>query len=508
METVANFINGKCVFSRGNGATSGSLRTQAIFNPATGEPIRQVMMSTAQETEQAIAAAQQAFTSWSRQSPLKRARVMFRFKSLLEQHLGALAQLISEEHGKVYSDAVGELTRGLEVVEFACGIPHLQKGEHSANVGTGVDNHSLMQPLGVCVGITPFNFPAMVPMWMFPIALATGNTFVLKPSEKDPSLAVRLAQLLTDSGLPDGVFNVVQGDKTAVDVLLTDPRVQAVSFVGSTPIAEYIYQTASAHGKRCQALGGAKNHCILMPDADMDMAASAIMGAAYGAAGERCMALSVVLAVGDETADNLCARLEQQISTLRVGPGLAQEPENDMGPLISAPHRAKVLGYIDSGVAQKATLRIDGRGLKVAGHEQGYFVGPTLFDHVTPAMTIYQEEIFGPVLSVVRLADYRSAVDLINRHEYGNGTAIFTRDGGTARRFCEAVQVGMVGVNVPIPVPVAFHSFGGWKRSIFGPLNVHGNDGVRFYTRMKTITARWPEAQHDQGAAFSMPTLG
>ncbi len=422
--------------------------------------------------------------------------------------MARLARLISEEHGKVFSDAVGELTRGLEVVEFACGIPHLQKGEHSANVGTGVDSHSLMQPLGVCAGIAPFNFPAMVPMWMFPIALATGNTFVLKPSEKDPSLALALAQLLKEAGLPDGVFNVVQGDKESVDVLLTDPRVQAVSFVGSTPVAEYIYQTASAHGKRCQALGGAKNHCILMPDADMEMAANAIIGAAYGAAGERCMALSVVLAVGDNTADDLCARLEKQIAALRVGPGLDQTPENEMGPLISAAHRSKVLGYIDSGEAQGAKLRVDGRGFSVKGHEQGYFVGPTLFDNVTPEMTIYKEEIFGPVLSVVRVADYASAVDLINRHEYGNGSAIFTRDGGCARRFCEEVQAGMVGVNVPIPVPMAFHSFGGWKRSIFGALNVHGNDGVRFYTRMKTITARWPEMQQETGAAFSMPTLG
>ncbi|RPH26854.1 CoA-acylating methylmalonate-semialdehyde dehydrogenase [Buttiauxella warmboldiae] len=500
METVANFIHGACV-------TGNSSRVQAIFNPATGMQIRQVAMSSAQQTEQAIAAAQQAFSAWARQTPLKRARVMFRFKSLLEEHMDSLAKLISEEHGKVYSDAVGELTRGLEVVEFACGIAHLQKGEHSANVGTGVDSYSLMQPLGVCAGITPFNFPAMVPMWMFPVALATGNTFVLKPSEKDPSLALRLAQLLKEAGLPDGVFNVVQGDKEAVDVLLTDPRVQAVSFVGSTPIAEYIYQTACAHGKRCQALGGAKNHCILMPDADMEMAANAIMGAAYGAAGERCMALSVVVAVGDNTADELCARLEQQIAKLRVGPGLTSGPENEMGPLISAAHRAKVLGYIDSGESQGAKLRVDGRGLKLAGYEDGYFVGPTLFDNVTPEMTIYKEEIFGPVLCVVRVADYRSAIELINQHEYGNGSAIFTRDGGTARRFGEDVQAGMVGVNVPIPVPMAFHSFGGWKRSIFGPLNVHGSDGVRFYTRMKTITARWPESSQQQSAAFSMPTL-
>ncbi|MEQ9941645.1 CoA-acylating methylmalonate-semialdehyde dehydrogenase [Pectobacterium aroidearum] len=502
METVSNFIQGAI-------ASSNSQRYAAVYNPATGEQIRQVVMSDKAEVEQAIASAAAAFPAWSKHSPLRRARVLFRFKALLEERMDTLARLISQEHGKVYSDAVGEVTRGLEVVEFACGIPHLQKGEHSANVGTGVDSHSLMQPLGVCVGITPFNFPAMVPMWMFPIALATGNTFVLKPSEKDPSLSLLLAQLLKEAGLPDGVFNVVQGDKEAVDVLLTDPRVQAVSFVGSTPVAEYIYQTASAHGKRCQALGGAKNHCILMPDADMDMAASAIMGAAFGAAGERCMALSVVVAVGDDTADALNQRLNAQINAMRVGPGLVDGQENEMGPVISAPHRAKIADYIQSGVDQGATLRIDGRTLSVQGHQQGYFIGPTLFDNVTPEMKIYQEEIFGPVLSVVRVPDYQTAVTLINNHEYGNGTAIFTRDGETARQFCEEVQAGMVGVNVPIPVPMAFHSFGGWKRSIFGPLNVHGNDGVRFYTRMKTVTSRWPASvrlEH-HASSFIMPTL-
>lgn len=502
METVSNFIQGAI-------ASSNSQRYAAVYNPATGEQIRQVVMSDKAEVEQAIASAAAAFPAWSKHSPLRRARVLFRFKVLLEERMDTLARLISQEHGKVYSDAVGEVTRGLEVVEFACGIPHLQKGEHSANVGTGVDSHSLMQPLGVCVGITPFNFPAMVPMWMFPIALATGNTFVLKPSEKDPSLSLLLAQLLKEAGLPDGVFNVVQGDKEAVDILLTDPRVQAVSFVGSTPVAEYIYQTASAHGKRCQALGGAKNHCILMPDADMDMAASAIMGAAFGAAGERCMALSVVVAVGDDTAEALHQRLSAQIKAMRVGPGLVDGQENEMGPVISAPHRAKIADYIQSGVDQGATLRIDGRTLSVQGHPQGYFIGPTLFDNVTPEMTIYQEEIFGPVLSVVRVPDYQTAVTLINNHEYGNGTAIFTRDGETARQFCEEVQAGMVGVNVPIPVPMAFHSFGGWKRSIFGPLNVHGNDGVRFYTRMKTVTSRWPASvrlEHHT-SSFVMPTL-
>lgn len=420
-----------------------------------------------------------------------------------------LARLISREHGKVFSDAVGELTRGLEVVEFACGIPHLQKGEHSANVATGVDSHSLMQPLGVCAGITPFNFPAMVPMWMFPVAIATGNTFVLKPSEKDPSLALGLAKLLKEAGLPDGVFNVVQGDKESVDVLLTAPEVQAVSFVGSTPIAEYIYTTASAHGKRCQALGGAKNHCILMPDADMGQAANAIMGAAFGAAGERCMALSVVLAVGDETADALIAILKGQIAKMSVGPGITQGKENDMGPVISAQHKAKICDYITSGEKQGATLLVDGRDFKVKGFENGYFVGPTLFDNVTPEMDIYKEEIFGPVLAVVRVPDFETGLKLINQHEYGNGTAIFTRDGETAREFQENVQAGMVGINIPIPVPMAFHSFGGWKRSIFGPLNVHGNDGVRFYTRMKTVTSRWPASvrlEHHE-SSFTMPTM-
>ncbi len=502
METVQNYINGQITESR-------SERFAPIYNPATGEQTRQVVLSSAAEVEQVVAIADAAFPAWAKTSPLKRARVMFKFKALLEQNMDKLARIISNEHGKVYSDAVGEVTRGLEVVEFACGIPHLQKGEHSANVGTGVDSHSLMQPLGVCVGVTPFNFPAMVPMWMFPISLATGNTFILKPSEKDPSLALELAKLLKEAGLPDGVFNVVNGDKEAVDVLLTEPRVQAVSFVGSTPIAEYIYSTASAHGKRCQALGGAKNHCILMPDADLDMAANAIMGAAFGAAGERCMALSVAVVVGDETGDKLIANLSDQIAKMHIGPGIVDGPENDMGPVISAVHKAKICDYITTGVEQGASLLIDGRDLVVEGHEEGYFVGPTLFDNVLPEMTIYKEEIFGPVLALVRVPDYQTGLDLINRHEYGNGTAIFTRDGETARQFSEDVLAGMVGINVPIPVPMAFHSFGGWKRSVFGPLNVHGNDGVRFYTRMKTVTSRWPASvrleQHT--SAFTMPTM-
>ncbi|CDS97467.1 CoA-acylating methylmalonate-semialdehyde dehydrogenase [Vibrio coralliirubri] len=502
MKTVFNFINGEI-------SDYQTERVAPIFDPATGLQTKQVVLSNEEQTAQAIESAQQAHIGWAKTSPLKRARVLFAFKALVEANLDRLARLISSEHGKVYSDAVGELARGLEVVEFACGIPHLQKGEHSSNVGTGIDSHSLMQSLGVCVGITPFNFPAMVPMWMFPLALATGNTFVLKPSEKDPSLAIELALLLKEAGLPDGVFNVVNGDKRAVDVLLTDERVQAVSFVGSTPIAEYIYTTASAHGKRCQALGGAKNHCLVMPDADLDMTSQAIMGAAYGAAGERCMALSVVVVVGDETADRLTDKLQTQIQSMRVGPGIVEGRENDMGPVISAAHKQKICDYISEGELQGASLLVDGRSLEVKGHKEGYFVGPTLFDHVSPEMTIYKDEIFGPVLVIVRVPNYATGLDLINRHEYGNGTAIFTRDGEAARQFQEEVLAGMVGINVPLPVPMAFHSFGGWKRSIFGPLNMHGNDGVRFYTRMKTVTSRWPACVRleEHTSSFNFPTM-
>lgn len=502
METIHNFISGSIT-------PSTSTRFSPIYNPATGEQTKRVALSTADEVEHAVKAAKQAFKSWSSQTPLKRSRILFRFKEQIENNMDTLARLISSEHGKVYSDAVGEITRGLEVVEFACGIPHLQKGEHSSNVGTAVDSHSLMQPLGVCVGITPFNFPAMVSMWMFPIALATGNTFVLKPSEKDPSTALMLAELLKQAGLPDGVFNVVNGDKEAVDVLLASTDVEAVSFVGSTPIAEYIYSKASSHGKRCQALGGAKNHCLVMPDADVDMTVNAIAGAAFGAAGERCMAVSVVVVVGDETANHLVNKLACQISSMKVGPGLVEGPENDMGPVITSQHKDKICEYINSGEEQGATIVTDGRGYVVEGNEDGFFVGPTLIDNVSPSMTVYKEEIFGPVLSIVRVSGFDDALELINKHEYGNGTAIFTRDGETARQFSHNVQVGMVGVNVPIPVPMAFHSFGGWKRSIFGPLNVHGNDGVRFYTKMKTVTSRWPESirlEH-HSSSFSMPTM-
>ncbi len=495
METVANFIHGECV-------TGSGQRVQAIFNPATGEQIRQVVMSTAQETEQAIAAAQQAFPAWARHAPLKRARVMFRFKVLLEENMERLARIISEEHGKVFSDAVGELTRGLEVVEFACGIPHLLKGDYTEEVGSGIDSYATRQPLGVVAGITPFNFPAMVPLWMIPVALACGNCFVLKPSERDPSASLLLADWLAEAGLPAGVFNVLHGDKTAVDALLAHPDVQAVSFVGSTPIARYIYETGAHYGKRVQALGGAKNHMVVMPDADLELTVDALMGAAYGSAGERCMAISVALAVG-EVGDALVAQLAERVRALKVNAGTA--PDAEMGPLITAEHRAKVTGYIDSGVAEGAQLVVDGRALSVPGCEQGFFLGGTLFDHVTPEMTIYREEIFGPVLAVVRVASFEQALQLINDHPYGNGTSLFTRDGATARAFAHRVQAGMVGVNVPIPVPMAFHSFGGWKSSLFGDQHVHGMEGVRFYTRLKTVTTRWP--QRASGAEFVMPTM-
>ncbi|KKC98723.1 MULTISPECIES: CoA-acylating methylmalonate-semialdehyde dehydrogenase [Photobacterium] len=496
---IGNYINSEFV-----PVTSG--RNLPVTDPATGKVIDQVGLSSVADTEQAIASAEAAWPAWAQMTPLNRSRILFRFKALLEQNMDELATLISREHGKVHSDALGELTRGLEVVEFACGIPHLQKGEHSRNVGTDVDSHSMLMPLGVCAGITPFNFPVMVPMWMFPIALATGNTFVLKPSEKNPSAALRLAELLSQAGLPPGVFNVVQGDKESVDVLLSDPRVKAVSFVGSTPIAEYIYSQGSAHGKRVQALGGAKNHLVVMPDADLDQAVNALMGAAFGAAGERCMAISVAVAIGDEVADKLAEKLTARIRELRVGPGYGQSVENEMGPLITDDHMKRVSSYIDAGEAEGATLLVDGRDYQVPGFENGYYVGGTLFDHVTPEMTIYREEIFGPVLSLLRARSLDEALTLINEHEFGNGTAIFTADGEAARRFSDQVEVGMVGVNVPIPVPMAFHSFGGWKRSLFGPLHMHGSDGVRFFTRMKTITTRWPKNQQQQ-ADFVMPTM-
>ena len=494
---IPHFIHGQNTFG-------DSQRASEVFNPATGQVTGRVPLASTADVESAIASAQAAFPAWAATTPLNRARVMFKYKELLEKHADEIAMAITLEHGKVLSDAKGELTRGLEVVEFACGIPHLQKGEHSMNVGTGVDSYSEYAPLGVVAGITPFNFPCMVPMWMFPIAIACGNTFVLKPSERDPTPTLILARLLKEAGLPDGVFNVVHGDKEAVDVLLDDPRVQAISFVGSTPIAEYIYSRGCAAGKRVQALGGAKNHMLIMPDADMDQAANALLGAGYGSAGERCMAISVAVCVGDAAADALIAKLRPMVENLRVGPGNIDNP--DMGPLVTCQHRDKVKGYIDAGEAEGATVLVDGRGLQVAGHERGFFLGGTLFDHVLPDMKIYKEEIFGPVLCIVRVPDFNSGCQLINDHEYGNGTAIFTRDGDAARQFSHTIQVGMVGVNVPIPVPMAFHSFGGWKRSLFGPLHMHGSDGVRFYARLRTITARWA-AGIRAGAEFSMPTM-
>lgn len=496
MHTINHYING--------GHTAPSQRTQAFYEPATGEERGSVSLASAADVAGAIEIAKKAHESWSNVTPLNRSRVLFKFKALVEANMDEMAELITREHGKVLDDAKGEIIRGLEVVEFACGIPHLLKGEHTEQVGGGVDAWTLNQSLGVVAGIAPFNFPVMVPMWMFPIAIACGNSFIMKPSEKDPSSVMRMAELLTEAGLPDGVFNVVNGDKEAVDTLLTHKDVHAVSFVGSTPIAEYIYATASAHGKRVQALGGAKNHMVLMPDADLDQAVGALMGAAYGSAGERCMAISVVLAVGD-SGDALVEKLLPQIKALKVGNGVT--PEMDMGPLISAQHLEKVTSYVETGLNEGAKLLADGRALTVADHEQGYFLGGCLFDHVTPEMTIYKEEIFGPVLAIVRVKDYAEALQLINDHEFGNGTAIFTQSGEAARHFCHHVQVGMVGVNVPIPVPMAFHSFGGWKRSLFGPLHMHGPDGVRFYTKRKAITARWPQPSKQAKAEFVMPTM-
>jgi malonate-semialdehyde dehydrogenase (acetylating)/methylmalonate-semialdehyde dehydrogenase len=495
--TIEHFING-ANFPGNSGNSS------AVFNPATGEQSGTVALASPEEVNTAVAAATAAFPAWAATTPLNRARVMFKFKDLVEQNSHKLKALITAEHGKILSDAGGEVTRGMEVIEFACGIPHLLKGQHSRNVGTGVDSWSEMLPLGVVAGITPFNFPVMVPMWMFPVAIACGNTFILKPSERDPSPALLIAELFSQAGLPNGVFNVINGDKTAVDALLSHDDVQAVSFVGSTPIAQYIYATASKHGKRVQALGGAKNHMLIMPDADMDQAVDALMGAAYGSAGERCMAISVAVCVGDEAADQLIEKLAPKVQSLKVLPGT--EAEAEMGPLVTAAHLERVTGYVDLGVEEGATLIVDGRNHQLPGHEGGYFIGGCLFDNVSKDMRIYKEEIFGPVLCVVRVPSFDVGCELINKHEYGNGTAIFTRDGDSARQFTHSIQVGMVGVNVPIPVPMAFHSFGGWKRSLFGPLYVHGPDGVKFYTRIKTMTSRWPRGIRE-GSDFSMPTM-
>lgn len=497
MQTLGHFIAGRAVADEN--------RAQPVFNPALGEPVRKVAMASRTTVEQAITVAADAFPAWRRTPPLKRARILFKYKELLDRHADRIVARIVEEHGKVWEDAHGELARGIEVVEYACGAPEFLKGEHSRDVGPDVDSWSEFPPLGVVAGITPFNFPSMVPMWMFPMAIACGNTFVLKPSEKDPSAPLLLAELLTEAGLPAGVFNVVNGDKEAVDTLLTDPRVAAVSFVGSTPIAEYIYATGTAHGKRVQALGGAKNHAVVMADADLDNAVNAIMGAAYGSCGERCMAISVVVAVGDATADELVARLAPKVAALRIGNGA--ERGLDMGPLITGAHRDKVKHYIDLGIDEGAKLVVDGRTLTVPGHEKGFFLGGTLFDHVEPSMRVYREEIFGPVLCVMRVANLAEAIDLIDAHEFGNGTCAFTRDGAVARHFTDTVRVGMVGVNVPLPVPVACQSFGGWKRSLFGDLYAYGPDSVRFYTRRKTLTQRWA-VQGIEKAQFAFPSNG
>ena len=500
MTEIAHYIDNARV-----AGTSG--RSQPVYNPATGEAEKTVALASTEEVGRAVKAAVAAWPAWARTPSLRRTRILDRFKMILWERADQLAEVISSEHGKTHDDAKGEVTRGLEVVEFAVGAPHLLKGEITENVGTSVDSHSLRQPLGVVAGITPFNFPTMVPMWMFPVAIACGNCFILKPSERDPSASLLIAEWLAEAGLPKGVFNVVQGDKEAVDALLTHPDVKAVSFVGSTPIARYIYQTGTANGKRVQALGGAKNHMVIMPDADLDMAASALMGAAYGSAGERCMAISVAVPVGDKVADALIEKLTPKIEALKIGP--AADRTSEMGPLVTAQHLAKVRGYIDAGEAEGAKIVVDGRKFRMdrQGYEHGYYIGGTLIDDVTPEMTIWKEEIFGPVLSVARRKSYDDAVELIQRHEYANGVAIFTRDGDAARTFGHDIEVGMVGVNVPIPVPMAFHSFGGWKASLFGDHHMHGPEGVRFYTRLKTITTRWPTGVRSD-PEFVMPTMG
>lgn len=492
-DVVGHLIGGERV--------SGGSRTAPVYNPATGQVIREVELADPAIVERAIVAAAAAYPAWRQEPPAKRARIMFRFKGLLEQNEDRIVAVLTEEHGKVLADARGELRRGIENVEYACAAPELLKGEHNRNAGPSIDSWSEMQPLGVVAGITPFNFPAMVPLWMYPLALVCGNTFVLKPSERDPSSALLIGELLREAGLPDGVFNLVNGDKEAVDVLLTDLRVKALSFVGSTAVAEQIYDAAK--GRRVQALGGAKNHAVVMPDADIDNAVSALMGAAYGSCGERCMAISVVVTVGD-VADEVVEKLAAQVRALKIGPGT--DDGNDMGPLVTATHREKVKGYVDLGIEEGAELIVDGRGFTVPGHEDGFFLGGCLFDQVTPSMHIYQDEIFGPVLSVVRMDNLEEAMTLIDNHEYGNGTCVFTRDGETARYFSDYVEAGMVGINVPLPVPVACHSFGGWKRSLFGDLAIYGPDTVRFYTQRKTMSQRWPTSGNRERAKFSFPS--
>ncbi|WP_281915934.1 CoA-acylating methylmalonate-semialdehyde dehydrogenase [Caldimonas thermodepolymerans] len=493
--TVQHWIAGQATAGTGG-------RSQDVYNPATGAVARQVLLGSVEDVQAAVAAAKAALPGWSNTPPIRRARVLNKFLELLNTHRDTLAAMITAEHGKVFTDAQGEVTRGIEIVEFACGIPQLLKGDYTDQVSTGIDNWTMRQPLGVVAGITPFNFPCMVPCWMFPVALACGNTFVLKPSERDPSPSLFMAELLKQAGLPDGVFNVVQGDKVAVDALLEHPDVKAVSFVGSTPIAQYIYERGAHFGKRVQALGGAKNHMVVMPDADLDQAVDALVGAAYGSAGERCMAISVAVLVGD-VADRIVPRLAERARALKISNGM--ELDAEMGPIVTKQALDRICGYIEDGVRSGATLLVDGRGYRVPGHENGFWLGGTLFDHVTPEMRIYREEIFGPVLACVRVKDFAEAVELVNAHEYGNGVACFTRDGNVAREFARRIEVGMVGINVPIPVPMAWHGFGGWKRSLFGDMHAYGEEGVRFYTRQKSVMQRWPEST-PKGAEFVMPT--
>jgi malonate-semialdehyde dehydrogenase (acetylating) / methylmalonate-semialdehyde dehydrogenase len=494
-DDVGHFINGRVV-------ASSSGRSQAVYNPATGAVARQVALASLDEVDAAVAAAQKAFPAWATVPPIRRARVMFKFLELMNRHRETLAAMLTAEHGKVFTDAQGEVSRGIDIIEFACGIPQLLKGDYTEQVSTGMDNWTMRQPLGVVAGITPFNFPCMVPCWMFPVALMAGNTFILKPSERDPSASLFMAGLLKEAGLPDGVFNVVQGDKIAVDRLLEHPDVKALSFVGSTPIAQYIYERGAHFGKRVQALGGAKNHMVVMPDADLEQSVDALIGAAYGSAGERCMAISVAVLVGD-VADKIVPMLAERARTLKISNGM--ELDAEMGPIVTRQALERIEGYIEVGVQEGARLIVDGRGHKVPGHEQGFFTGGTLFDHVTPEIRIYKEEIFGPVLACVRVKDFAQAVQLVNDHEFGNGVACFTRDGHVAREFAQRIQVGMVGINVPIPVPMAWHGFGGWKKSLFGDMHAYGEEGVRFYTKQKSIMQRWPEST-PKGAEFVMPT--
>jgi malonate-semialdehyde dehydrogenase (acetylating)/methylmalonate-semialdehyde dehydrogenase len=498
MQEFTHFIAGRHVKG-----TSG--RFGDVFNPATGEVQARVAFASRAEMRKAVEAAKKAFTEWSSVNPQRRARVMFNFKGLVEKHMDELAHLLSAEHGKVLADSRGDVQRGLEVIEFACGIPHLQKGEYTEGAGPGIDIYSMRQPLGVVAGITPFNFPAMIPMWMFGVAIACGNTFINKPSEKDPSVPLRLAELMMEAGAPAGVLQVVNGDKEAVDAILEAPDIKAVSFVGSSAIAEYVYSHGTAHGKRVQAMGGAKNHAIIMPDADLDQVTNELIGAGYGSAGERCMAISVAVPVGEKTADALVKKLKPRVEALRVG--IPTAADSDYGPLVSAVHRQKVMDYIDMGVKEGAELVVDGRDFKMQGYDKGFYLGGSLFDRVTPNMKTYQEEIFGPVLQIARAHDFDEAISLPSNHSYGNGVAIFTRDGDAAREFASRVNVGMVGINIPIPVPLAYHTFGGWKRSAFGDVNQHGIEGVRFWTKIKTVTQRWPKGGVRENASFVIPTM-